>query len=157
MSATPRSDPIQMYEDPEDWIVSYSTPFANYVYEPHPEVPNYWVAVRMKTAEEMRAGEAEEAAARAPKRVRKASEVEIDLQPTALYRLRNSAGQLLYVGISSKPPQRWGQHAADKEWWPEVADLSLEWLESRSAALDAESHAIRTEKPLHNVVHNKAT
>lgn len=155
MLKAPNGGPIQMYEDPEDWIVSYSSPFANYVYEPHPDVPNYWVAVRMKTEEEMQAEEVEEVAARGPKRVRKAAD-DTDPQPTALYRLRNSAGELLYVGISSKPPQRWGQHAADKEWWPEVADLSLEWLDSRADALDAEGRAIRTEKPKYNVLHNKA-
>jgi hypothetical protein len=107
MLKAPNGGPIQMYEDPEDWIVSYSS----------------------------------------PSRTTSTSRI-----PTS----RTTGRRADEVGISSKPPQRWGQHAADKEWWPEVADLSLEWLESRAAALDAESRAIRTEKPLHNVLHNNA-
>jgi predicted GIY-YIG superfamily endonuclease len=74
--------------------------------------------------------------------------------PTALYRLRDKGGTLLYVGISSDPLRRWPEHASDKPWWSDVSDLSLEWFEDRPAALAAEARAIRTEKPLHNVVHN---
>jgi predicted GIY-YIG superfamily endonuclease len=76
---------------------------------------------------------------------------------TALYRLRDEAGTLLYVGITDKPSRRWFAHAADKPWWGDVANRSLEWLPSRERALEAEAHAIRTEKPLHNIRHNKAT
>ncbi|MER5843221.1 GIY-YIG nuclease family protein [Streptomyces prasinus] len=75
--------------------------------------------------------------------------------PTALYRLRDKTGRLLYVGISDSPLRRWPEHAADKPWWSDVSDLSLEWLESRPAALAAEAHAIQTEKPLYNVLHNR--
>jgi predicted GIY-YIG superfamily endonuclease len=74
--------------------------------------------------------------------------------PTALYRLRNNADDLLYVGISGDPLRRWTQHAADKEWWPEVSHFNIAWFERREAALAAEAAAIRTEKPVHNVVHN---
>lgn len=76
---------------------------------------------------------------------------------TALYRLRDKDGTLLYVGITDNPERRWPQHAADKSWWAAVTDLSLKWYPSRELALDAEGHAIRTEKPLYNVVHNKAS
>ncbi|MFD5566618.1 GIY-YIG nuclease family protein [Streptomyces cadmiisoli] len=75
---------------------------------------------------------------------------------TALYRMRNSDGRLLYIGISANPLRRWPQHAADKPWWPDVSDLSMQWFENRSAALAAEARAIRTERPLHNVVHNES-
>lgn len=73
---------------------------------------------------------------------------------TALYRLRDSAGRLLYVGIGRDPLRRWPEHAGDKPWWPEVADLSMEWFESRTEALGAEATAIRVERPRHNVIHN---
>jgi predicted GIY-YIG superfamily endonuclease len=73
---------------------------------------------------------------------------------TAIYRLHDQSGVLLYVGVTDKPKRRWPQHAADKPWWPDVASRSLSWFPSRDLALDAESRAIRTEKPLHNVVHN---
>ncbi|MEU3665778.1 GIY-YIG nuclease family protein [Streptomyces virginiae] len=75
---------------------------------------------------------------------------------TALYRLRNDRCRLLYVGISDAPLRRWPEHAKDKEWWPEVADFSLEWFESRGAALAAEAAAIRAEAPKYNVTHNSA-
>jgi predicted GIY-YIG superfamily endonuclease len=73
---------------------------------------------------------------------------------TALYRLRDATGRLLYIGISSDPLRRWPEHAADKPWWADVSDLSMQWFESRPAALAAEARAIRDERPLHNVVHN---
>ncbi|MGW7617381.1 hypothetical protein ACWGLG_16245 [Streptomyces antimycoticus] len=73
---------------------------------------------------------------------------------TALYRLRSSTGDLLYVGISGTPFRRWVEHSVDKGWWPEVTDCSVEWFESRPAALLAEAAAIRTEHPTYNVVHN---
>lgn len=75
---------------------------------------------------------------------------------TALYRLRDKGGRLLYIGITDNPGHRWPQHAADKPWWPEVTDLSLTWHPSRDCALAAEAHAIRTERPVYNVVHNGA-
>lgn len=73
---------------------------------------------------------------------------------TALYRLRGESRGLLYVGISSNPLRRWPEHAAEKQWWSEVTDLSMQWFESRAAALKAEVEAIRTERPLYNVQHN---
>ncbi|MFF8659494.1 GIY-YIG nuclease family protein [Streptomyces huasconensis] len=75
--------------------------------------------------------------------------------PTALYRLRNKRRELLYVGVSNDLAWRWRSHAADKEWWPQVATRSIEWFPTRSHALAAEALAIRAEQPLHNVHHNK--
>lgn len=77
--------------------------------------------------------------------------------PTALYRLRDQRRKLLYVGISNNLAWRWKTHAADKEWWPEVATRSIEWFPTRDRALAAEAAAIRTERPLHNIQHNKST
>ncbi|MGQ4353182.1 GIY-YIG nuclease family protein [Streptomyces drozdowiczii] len=71
---------------------------------------------------------------------------------TALYRLFNAAGQLLYVGISHKPDVRWGQHSENKPWWPAVDRRVVEWHDTRSAAEKAELVAISQEQPLHNKV-----
>jgi hypothetical protein len=40
---------------------------------------------------------------------------------TALYRLYDETGQLLYVGITTYPPKRFVEHERDKPWWPQVA------------------------------------
>ncbi|WP_329390222.1 GIY-YIG nuclease family protein [Streptomyces sp. NBC_01716] len=69
---------------------------------------------------------------------------------TALYRLFDESGALLYVGISHKPDVRWGQHSEQKAWWPAVAQRAVEWHETRSGAEKAELAAIATERPLHN-------
>jgi hypothetical protein len=69
---------------------------------------------------------------------------------TAVYRLFNRGGDLLYVGISSDPPTRCINHSYDKPWWPEVASRTEEWRETRALALKAETAAIRTERPKYN-------
>ncbi|MEV5944729.1 hypothetical protein [Streptomyces sp. NPDC051994] len=153
------SSPIQIYEDPEDGFAGCSSPFMGFIYEPSPDYPNYWVAVRRMTPEELAEEERqklqEEAQALQSTAQRQAQEIG-DTSVTALYRLSNAAGELLYAGISAKPLQRWIQHAIDKEWWPEVAQFSLTWFDSLTEARAMETHAIRTEHPLHNVVHNGA-
>lgn len=70
---------------------------------------------------------------------------------TAVYRLYNTNGELLYVGISSRPEARWMQHLATKDWWRDVSRFSIEWHESRKLAADAELTAIADERPLHNI------
>lgn len=73
---------------------------------------------------------------------------------TVLYRFFNSAGDLLYVGITRDPASRIAQHGAEKPWWHVVANVTLEWHDSRQEALDAERAAIIAEQPAHNVIHN---
>jgi DNA-directed RNA polymerase specialized sigma24 family protein len=70
---------------------------------------------------------------------------------TALYRLFDTEGRLLYVGIAFDPADRWRGHASTKSWWHEVARREVEWRDTRSAALRAEAEAILTERPLYNV------
>lgn len=70
---------------------------------------------------------------------------------TALYRLFDEKGRLLYVGIAFDPPSRWAGHAAVKSWWGNVAEKQVEWHATRTAAAAAEVEAIRTEAPLYNV------
>lgn len=74
-------------------------------------------------------------------------------ETTALYRHFDAAGNLLYVGISIQPFTRTEQHSRNKQWWPSIATISIEWFDDREAALTAERDAIANEYPRHNVVH----
>ncbi|MGA5819938.1 GIY-YIG nuclease family protein [Kitasatospora sp. NPDC094028] len=75
---------------------------------------------------------------------------------TALYRLYDVSGALLYVGITTNPKSRFKGHRygngrnKPKEWWSEVADTVIEWFDSRPEAEAAEAFAIVTEHPRHN-------
>jgi prevent-host-death family protein len=69
---------------------------------------------------------------------------------TALYRLYDEAGTLLYIGISHQPEVRFEQHSKSKEWWPHVARREVEWFNDRPTAAKAEEEAIRSEDPEHN-------
>ncbi|MEU2603238.1 GIY-YIG nuclease family protein [Streptomyces albus] len=68
-------------------------------------------------------------------------------RPTALYRLYDVDGRLLYAGISTNPEARWTQHETHKTWWHLVARKTVEWHEDREAALRAEILVAETEKP----------
>jgi predicted GIY-YIG superfamily endonuclease len=70
---------------------------------------------------------------------------------TSLYRLFDHDDQLLYVGITCNPDDRWRRHAGDKAWWPTVVRKALEWHVDRETALLAECHAITTEHPRWNI------
>lgn len=73
---------------------------------------------------------------------------------TALYRLYDAEGRLLYIGIAGKPEWRWIKHAAEKSWWAEVARRDTVWFSSRKEALAREAEAIVSEEPVYNVQHN---
>lgn len=75
---------------------------------------------------------------------------------TAVYRLFSAKDELLYVGVSKGFGQRWIAHAHVQPWWPEVARQAIDWFDTRDEALAAETHAIREEHPLYNIVHNQA-
>lgn len=72
---------------------------------------------------------------------------------TSLYRMFDSDGVLLYVGITSSP-KRLGQHQRNSAWWLAVARVEVEHYPTRADALAAEADAIRTEGPTHNVLLN---
>lgn len=72
---------------------------------------------------------------------------------TALYRLFDASGALLYVGITGNPQKRFGEHAATKEWWPAVAERRIEWLATRVDAAASEKKAIERELPSWNIRH----
>jgi hypothetical protein len=71
---------------------------------------------------------------------------------TALYRLFDADGALLYVGVSDNPRGRWNAHATEKPWWHEVADRKVIWLETRDEALAKETRAICDEHPRYNIL-----
>jgi hypothetical protein len=70
---------------------------------------------------------------------------------TALYRLFDSEGRLLYVGIAFDPQARWLGHSSTKSWWNEVERREVEWHDTRSHALAVESNVILNEAPLYNI------
>lgn len=75
---------------------------------------------------------------------------------TALYRLYDADGVLIYVGISNNPERRWKSHAQDKPWWPEVVEKKVEWFETRKSAARIETTEIGEEDPRHNRTGEKA-
>lgn len=72
--------------------------------------------------------------------------------PTELYRHFASDGTLLYIGISKREPARRAQHRATSRWFPQVHRTEVEQHPTRTAALQAELDAIRTERPRFNVM-----
>jgi hypothetical protein len=72
-----------------------------------------------------------------------------------LYRFYGSDERLLYIGISVNPWSRFKQHRDDKQWWDDIAQITMEKYPSRETVLEAERRAIGAEKPEHNVVHNR--
>lgn len=72
-----------------------------------------------------------------------------------LYRMHGHDGDLLYVGITCRPPSRFKNHRNTKDWWSEVATIGVTTLASRDELLAMERQAIRTEAPRYNVMHNR--
>jgi predicted GIY-YIG superfamily endonuclease len=76
---------------------------------------------------------------------------------TALYRYFAADDELLYIGISADPEERWKVHKWGPNrmsWIRQVTRRAVEWHESRPAALKAEEEAIRSERPRYNGTHN---
>lgn len=80
---------------------------------------------------------------------------ELDAVPTALYRHFDHEGRLLYIGVSMTVTGRTAQHETYAPWFQQIDHIKLEWFGSRSSAMRAEKYAIKSEKPLHNVIFNK--
>jgi hypothetical protein len=72
----------------------------------------------------------------------------------AVYRLYDSAGGLLYVGMAYSPTARWAAHAREKQWWFLVADKTVQWYDDRPTAAEAEIAAIQDENPAWNIIHS---
>ena len=56
----------------------------------------------------------------------------------------------MYVGIAKCPWRRLGQHFEGSHWARNVANVTIEWFDSRDQALTAEADAIVGEFPLFN-------
>lgn len=71
--------------------------------------------------------------------------------PTSLYRHFDADGVLLYVGISLSAIGRLSDHRHTSAWFPRIAKVTVEQFPDRASAYKAETTAIQTEKPLHNI------
>lgn len=74
-----------------------------------------------------------------------------------LYRFWDGADRLLYVGITNHLGRRIGQHEHGKSWWADVERVTVEHFPSREALAHAEAEAIKVERPLHNIIHNRVS
>jgi predicted GIY-YIG superfamily endonuclease len=72
-----------------------------------------------------------------------------------LYRIFNADGELLYVGATVNPSQRFQVHGGTKPWWEESASMTMQHLETWEELVEAEIQAIKTESPKYNTVHSK--
>lgn len=74
------------------------------------------------------------------------------LEPSnqTLYRFFNAQHELLYVGITNNPFNRFSGHSKDKDWFKEIAYSTFEHYPNRLAVDKAETLAIRAEKPKYN-------
>jgi hypothetical protein len=73
---------------------------------------------------------------------------------TALYRYRDTAGRLLYIGITYSLGGRERGHSRSSIWMQLVASSTVERRPEREDALAAEREAIETEHPLFNRQYN---
>jgi predicted GIY-YIG superfamily endonuclease len=71
-----------------------------------------------------------------------------------LYRQFDADGTLLYVGETDNPLRREAGHRSCSPWWPDVARTVVVECENYWSARSQELAAIRTERPLYNVVDN---
>lgn len=72
--------------------------------------------------------------------------------PVTLYRYFGAGSILLYVGISRDVWKRQSEHRLRSPWYDLVVRVETETHPSRYAAQTAEIKAIRTEKPLYNII-----
>lgn len=68
---------------------------------------------------------------------------------TYLYRIHDSAGLLVYVGVTVNPAARMQNHST-REWWPAEPVVTWEGPYPRQEALRRETLAIRSENPSSN-------
>lgn len=72
-----------------------------------------------------------------------------------VYRFYDRAGALLYVGMTTVGPVRWGEHAVSQPWWGDVAHVTVVHCATVEEALTAEARAIQLEDPRYNVIHKR--
>jgi hypothetical protein len=77
--------------------------------------------------------------------------------PTGLYRISGDNGVLLYVGIGVcvNLKERVRDHRKKAPWRDEIRAVTVEWYDSWPEAKNAETEAIRSEKPRYNLAENE--
>lgn len=68
-----------------------------------------------------------------------------------LYRFFDRSGQLLYVGRTISPANRWRTHERKSSWFDAVASVTRDVFPTADAVDRAERTAIATEAPIHNI------
>lgn len=74
---------------------------------------------------------------------------------TLLYRIFNSDGEIIYIGITCCYEIRMRGHKDSKFWWNEVDSIKTRKYPNRTKALEAEKRAIKKYNPVYNIIHNK--
>lgn len=73
-----------------------------------------------------------------------------DMAGWFVYRCRNVAGVLLYIGSTGNKYLRFKNHARNSPWWPEVADIEEAEQPDEATARMTEALAITAERPIYN-------
>ena len=71
------------------------------------------------------------------------------MKRTAVYRIFDADGRLLYVGVSRSPLYRMAGHARS-EWAREAESIDIDWFSTEHEAREAEASAIQSEQPIWN-------
>jgi hypothetical protein len=74
-----------------------------------------------------------------------------------LYRVYDSAGQLLYVGATTNPSLRLQAHGSTRPWWDDAARIEIAHFNDFDQLAAAEIEAIKEESPRYNQVHSPAS
>lgn len=74
---------------------------------------------------------------------------------TLLYKMFNSDGEIIYIGITCCYEVRMREHRNSKFWWDEVDSITTRKYSNRIKALEAEKRAIKKYNPVYNIIHNK--
>lgn len=69
----------------------------------------------------------------------------------SVYVFYRQGGDVLYVGCTSRLPERLDQHRVTKPWWKNVTTVTVEHFDNKQDALDRERDLIWTFLPEHNV------
>ena len=73
-------------------------------------------------------------------------------KPGDLYRFFDAAGELIYVGSSTRTViHLMNEHRYEREWWDEVATITVEKVPFNDLRT-AEMRAIEAEKPKYNIL-----
>lgn len=76
----------------------------------------------------------------------------LDRYTTAVYQFFDGTGELLYVGITHNPRQRFISHSGGNEWFTDadVTRTVVEWFPDRAAAAAEERRLIHEQRPAYN-------